>query len=355
MAYVNIKDSEIVNAIAKQVGVVQEVATQKVYELVNDSIQRVRREACPDLTSVNRLQTKIQAVQGSIGGISRRIEKFNKIAKLIITLITVFKVVKALVLKLPVPQAVPPGIGLPVGFSMIQTDILHKFKEKIRQGGDDAKGIVAVLKTPKDNIKTYTKILGRINLVTNGCRLEGILRREVARGRITEERLKALGIIKETRSGDEYIFSSLGSNLFSDSLLDRRGNFIETNSAGGISPTDKNTLADNAEKDLFSSLQKLDGENSELDKAISDLFDVYKAPTDDKIGTNPDFYYTGANGEIYELKIKLDPDSPSIAPRRFAVAIDKTGVEVLKGPKSFSSSTKVLLDEIKFRIDNQLP
>jgi hypothetical protein len=65
---------------------------------------------------------------------------------------------------------------------------------------------------------------------------------------------------------------------------------------------------------------------------------------------DPDYYYKG-----YELAIVDDPNSPKIAPRRYAIAKDKIGVIVLYGPSSFSSDTKVLLDEIKFRIDNQLP
>jgi len=352
MPYVNIKESQIVNAVAKQVGAVQEIATNKVYDLVNDSIQKVRREACPTLPEANRLQQRVNNVQSSIGSISSRINKFRKLAKIILLLITVFKVVKALILKLPIPQAVPPGIGLPVGLSMTQGDLLHKFKEKIKQGGDDAKGIIEVLKSPADNIKMYTRILSRVNIVTNGCRLEGILKREVARGRITKERLKHLGIIEEN---DEYIFSNVGSNLFSDFDFYRDGRVYEANSANGLSAAQKDKVADDAETNLLGSLEKLNGiDNQELKDAIKDVFDAYKQPADDKIDS-AEFFHTGPNGEIYKLKIRLDPTSPEIAPRRFAVAIDKTGVEILKGPKSFSSSTDILLDEIKFRIDNQLP
>lgn len=65
---------------------------------------------------------------------------------------------------------------------------------------------------------------------------------------------------------------------------------------------------------------------------------------------DPRFEYKG-----YKLEIILDPNSPKIAPRRYAVARDRRGVIMMKGQPSFSSSTDVLLDEIKFRIDNQLP
>ena len=345
MPYVNIKESTIVNGVAKQIGAVQDIATAKVYDLVNDSIQKVRRSSCPPLEETQRLQQRINSVTSSISNISIRINKFKKIAKTILTLVRVFNIIRRLVLKLPIPQSVPPGFGLPVGFSMVQTDLLHKFKEKIKQGTDDSKGIIEVLKSPADNIGMYTKILGRINIVSNGCRLEGVLKREVAKGRITNERLRALGIIKDGR----YIFSEIGPNLFDDLDFTRDGDLYENNSANGTK--NKQEIADNAENDLLGALQKLDKEGID----IGDIFNAFKGETEDQRLSNPDNFYTAANGEVYELKIRLDKDSPSIAPRRFAVAIDKSGVEILKGPKSFSSDTKILIDELKFRLDNQLP
>lgn len=78
-------------------------------------------------------------------------------------------------------------------------------------------------------------------------------------------------------------------------------------------------------------------------------------PTDAQGNPNPNYIHTSnTSGKTYKLAINQDPDSPYIAPRRFATATDNRGIVVLKGPSSFSSSTQVLLDEIKFRIDNQL-
>ena len=345
MPYVNIKESKLIGAVATQIGDVQGILTDKVYDLVNESIQKIRREACPPLPQTQRLQQKVNAVTSTVGSISIKINKFKKIASTIITLVKVFNAIKLLVLKLPVPQAVPPGVGLPVGFSMVQTDLLHKFKEKIKQSQDDAEGIVELIKASAPNLQMYTKILKRINIVTNGCRLEGVLKREVARGRLTNERLEALGILKDGK----YIFSELGPNLFDDFDFTRDGNVYENNSVNGTK--NKQELADNAENDLLGALQKLDKEGID----IGDIFNAFKGETEDQRLNNPDNFYTAANGEVYELKIRLDKDSPSIAPRRFAVAIDKSGVEILKGPKSFSSDTKILIDELKFRLDNQLP
>ena len=78
-------------------------------------------------------------------------------------------------------------------------------------------------------------------------------------------------------------------------------------------------------------------------------------PTDAQGNIDPNYIHTsGTTGKVYTLAINQDPDSPNIAPKRYATAIDSRGIVVLKGPSSFSSSTQVLLDEVKFRIDNQL-
>ena len=57
----------------------------------------------------------------------------------------------------------------------------------------------------------------------------------------------------------------------------------------------------------------------------------------------------------YTIKIVEDPNSPNFAKKRFAQVENISGVVLMKGPSSFSSSTRVLIDEIKFRINNQLP
>lgn len=64
---------------------------------------------------------------------------------------------------------------------------------------------------------------------------------------------------------------------------------------------------------------------------------------------SPDYLYKG-----YVLAIIQDPNSPKIAPKRYAIATDNAGIVRLRGESSFSSDTQVLLDEIKFKIDNQL-
>jgi len=79
---------------------------------------------------------------------------------------------------------------------------------------------------------------------------------------------------------------------------------------------------------------------------------------DDVQSKTDDIYVKGItfiseSGETYTIKVLRDPDSPPISARRQAVAIDFRGITVLTGPKSFASSPEILVDEVKFRL-NQL-
>jgi hypothetical protein len=104
---------------------------------------------------------------------------------------------------------------------------------------------------------------------------------------------------------------------------------------------------------LKARLQSLDIPIQECSKQSPDLAtivtEVQPLGNTGSEGTpSEDYLYKG-----YTLAIVLDPNSPRIAPKRYAIASDRQGVLRLRGDSSFSSSTQVLLDEIKFRIDNQ--
>lgn len=56
----------------------------------------------------------------------------------------------------------------------------------------------------------------------------------------------------------------------------------------------------------------------------------------------------------YVLEVRTVVGDSALTPRRYAVALNSQGIVILEGTPSFSSDTQVLLDEIKFRIDNHL-
>jgi hypothetical protein len=98
-------------------------------------------------------------------------------------------------------------------------------------------------------------------------------------------------------------------------------------------------------------------EEVEDPEALKELLGAVQPPenTGSEGTPNESFTYRGANGKDYTLAIIEDRGVEGPIPRRVAVAKDNIGVIVLRGQPSFSSDTQVLLDELKFRIDNQLP
>lgn len=65
--------------------------------------------------------------------------------------------------------------------------------------------------------------------------------------------------------------------------------------------------------------------------------------------------YESESGYKYTIKVINDPSAPPVAPKRQAIVLDYRGITVLTGPSSFASSPEILVEEIKFRINNQLP
>lgn len=134
-----------------------------------------------------------------------------------------------------------------------------------------------------------------------------------------------------------------------------------TSSLENIPPTKEfwstlDSAVDKGINDLLSSIRKIEDSNinSDTKDLIKGLLDNFADTGEGSASGNSKFFHTGPDGTVYELRIKNDPQAPPIAPRRYAVAINPEGVEMFVGDKSFASDVEVLLNEIKFRIDNQL-
>lgn len=61
--------------------------------------------------------------------------------------------------------------------------------------------------------------------------------------------------------------------------------------------------------------------------------------------------YTSSTGVTYTIKVINDPNSPSVAQKRQAIALDFRGIVILTGPTSFASDPNILIEELKFRLD----
>ena len=147
------------------------------------------------------------------------------------------------------------------------------------------------------------------------------------------------------REGRSISDLSLELNISNEEVVNR----LKSENVNQVSDLDNN----NVEQDLDNLLNKLDGLGLEVIADIRKELDGLSTIPVDTLGDGR-FFHRGPNGLLYRLEIRKDEKSPKVAAKRFAVALDEEEVVVLEGPKSFASDTNILLDEIKFRIDNQL-
>lgn len=406
MPYVNIPDSGLHGAIAKIVGKMQGNVMAKVITNSTNITNSLNRKGCPTGSETKRLRNKLNQNTTALQKVSSRISKFKAIPGKLKPPLGGLKAALKIILTLPIPQGVgiPPGpaggliLGLPINITTKYADTMHLLKEFIKQIDEVVIAIEAVLSTPSASLKSLKRNLGAADTAVKCCEVEAALKDQLDKGNINTKDLSDLSLLDD--SGD-MIFSSLGPKLLASvsnkgltnsgkdssknqSDLKSRGKWMEGidykendkvkykgvdyiclkdhhSSKSNIPPTKGfwNTLdgaLDDSVKKLLDSIKGI--QDSNLDQEVKDLIksliDQFDDLNDGDTKNNSKFFHTGPDGTVYELKIKKDPSAPPIAPRRFAVAINPDNVEMFVGPKSFASDVEVLLNEIKFRIDNQL-
>jgi len=382
MAYVHLPDSPMAGGIAKIIGKLQGKISASSLKQAGEIANSLRVSGCPSNRKLSRLRNQANGINNSISKIDRRLDKFRRIPKKLKGPVKALKVIIKVIKALPIPQSVPPGFGLPVNLTVKYSDILVKLQEFIQQIDEIITAIETALDVPSSSLNSIKSILSRTDSALTSCEISKQLEAELENGNISNEQLADAGLLDDDGI---FIFSTLGPTFIGNSNINGDGELQNTKVLGTQADIDAgatNVLIagtgsgtdgrftqadfdndqagiDVALKKLTDGLSKLQDSNIDkdikdrLNKLISSLSDSNKGVDDGASGPN---IYEAANGISYLLEIINDPNAPSIAPRRFAVAktLDE-GVAVLKGQPSFSSDTEVLLDEVKFRLDNQLP
>lgn len=388
MPYVNIPDSRLVGAIASQVGKIEGDVIGKVIKRAGELESKFRSEGCP--ANLGRIRVQLNGLNTSIGSINGKLSKFRRLPKKLRRPVRGLKAVLKLILSLPIPQSVPPGFGIPVSITTKYADLMHLVKEFIKQISNDIEGITQVLESSggaTSRLKSIDRAFKKIEVSLKACEVEKAILDKVEEGELTRNQLIRLGLIDIGRlrqlgldelekdeeeftekDTDGLLVSNLGPSLLGNGCVRDNRSVTEMAKESGLTNDEmfekiKNTtneqclaeVEDNfnsALNTVNSALKNLEG--SGFKDELTSLLDPFSSPTDEELNSDK-FTHIGPNGEQFFLDIQTDNSESFIAPRRFAVAKNISGVILLRGPKSFSSSIDVLLDEIKFRIDNQLP
>lgn len=309
-------------------------------------------------------------------------------------------------------------LGLPINITTKYADTMHLLKEFIKQIDEVVVAIEAVLETPSASLKSLTRNLGAADTAVKCCEIQAALNAQLDSGDLTQGELDDLGLADDDGElifstlgpkllasvSNKGLTNSSKDSLKSQSDLNKKGKWLlsnpinegkgdvndgkgdgvagityqvndqvkyenveyicikgHTSSLENIPPTKEfwstlDSAVDKGINDLLSSIRKIEDSNinSDTKDLIKGLLDNFADTGEGSARSNSKFFHTGPDGTVYELRIKNDPQAPPIAPRRYAVAINPEGVEMFVGDKSFASDVEVLLNEIKFRIDNQL-
>jgi len=335
MPYVNIKKSKLIASVSRQIGNLYGNLSNQIAATSLEMVQGYRRDGCPTEKNLLRNRGKVNQLFSTLSKTQRRLEKFRRLPRKLKRPISGFKRALQVILSLPIPQAVPPGVGIPVLITTRYADLLHLVKEKIAQIEEDIESIELMLQAPDELSGIINRQIARLNVATSTCEFEKSIQDDLNEGLVTEDED---GIFITSKLLPKYVGggTTLEPEGSSDEdLTDANNEFITI-----VSRLEKSNISQQVKDNVKTVLDSFDG--------------LYLANPDTQ---DPDgcTYYTAPSGDVFCLKIIKDPDSPDIAPRRYAAALDSEGVEVLTGQKSFSSNTDVLIEEIKFRIDNQLP
>lgn len=379
MAYVHLKESKMGAGIAKIIGKLQGKLSANAINQTIDIANSLRLGGCPTGPKLNRLQNQAAGISNALGGIERRISKFKRIPKKLKPPIKGLKTIIKIITSLPIPQSVPPGFGLPLLITTKYSDLLVKIREFVVQIEEIINVIENVLDAPSTTLNATLDIVHRADNAITSCVISKQIEDELNNGNISEDLLSEAGLLDDDGI---LIFSTLGPTFIGNGTLTEDGiknpkklctqeqiDSGDTSNCliGGTgSGTDGRFREEDFDTDnpsaalaaLSDGLNKLQDSNigDDTKKTIEKLLNTINDSKQDENGEDLDYNYLAENGIKYILEIQKDPNSPAIAPKRFAVAktIDE-GVTVLKGQSSFSSDVNVLLDEVKFRLDNQLP
>ena len=358
MAYIRIPPSFLPGAIALAVSKLEIELNTRVQAEAGKIVDRIRSEGCP--ADIGRAVQKVQGLGNAVNKLESRLKEFKALPKIILIPIKALETIAKIILSLPVPQSPSPVPGLPISVTNKLTELIIITFEFIAQKKEDAEAIVSIVDGPSVRLQFVSTQLRRVNSLTGICRVQQSLERKLEEGELTFEELVARGLINDEGG---FVTSDLGRQLVGGregrSISDLAGELGISNEevVDRLKDENVNQVSDldnqNVEQDLDNLLNKLDGLDLDIVNDIrKELDGLSKLPTD----TQGDgrFFHRGPNGELYRLEIRTDNKSPKIAAKRFAVALDEEEVVAIEGPKSFASDTDILLNEIKFRIDNQL-
>tara|TARA_R110002153_G_scaffold108907_2_gene249627 strand:+ start:2084 stop:3274 length:1191 start_codon:yes stop_codon:yes gene_type:complete len=293
------------------------VKSTSKFDIVVDDLIDEFKSSCPPKPELLRLVAQKNQIQTALSGLGASINTLQTTANTTKNIITSIQTAVSIIKAIPIPTSVPPGVGIPINVITILADSLDILGKLL----DGAKGSVSIVPTATkvigENINNVLNKLGELDVLVNGC-ID-----ELAAGLNQQEKNELINEIGNAAStaGD---FSNLGDNVIDEeALLDR----LSPNSADPLIYKRFILQTQSNDDNPFSFPQRRIRAYRERQQ------ETRQATLAEKNWFSP--RVPGFNGMVTDTYPQ------------------QTFTNLPDGGYSYSTSVKVLINEVKFRIDQE--
>lgn len=394
MPYTHIPESRMAGGLALIIGKIQGKLSASVMDGMAQVVNELQAPVCPADARLGQLDNKRNKLNNQLRGASNALSRFQRIPGSLKGPLGGLKAAIRIILAIPIPQSLPPGFGIPVNITNKFGDILVLLKEIVAQIGELIGAIEAALEIPASQLASLQAIAGRVDMPLKACRIKNRLDAAITTEEVSPEILESSGLVTFFRTETGALTGQIDNT---NSILSQTGRVFLNNASRDMNPESRGfsltpmaqqlledgqlpesarNAANDAQQRLLLLNDLLAGLNNlqqaelpdSLRDSLNDIATTFESLREgaeaDAAGeedgglanidpNDPRLSYTGEDGTVYKFVIIPDDTAPAIAPRNFAQARDLGGTVRFTGPKSFSQDLDVLLDEVKFQIDNQ--
>tara|TARA_R110000868_G_scaffold93559_3_gene258705 strand:+ start:394 stop:1362 length:969 start_codon:yes stop_codon:yes gene_type:complete len=317
--------SQISAIVASQTGKIQGELEARVLSEAFNITDKFRNE-CPTITGLENIVTTKNTLLKVVNSFSKTTNKFGSLANSLLPIIRAAKTLITLLKRDPTPIAVGT-----FPFKDWGGLIRSKTSGNQNSSADRLRKVDKLLEAVEDDVASIKALVGDVDPSLNQVR---------------------------------NVLNSIDTNIL-NCIVDIIGTTISTTGTGTINIAD-------IRKNLNSNTESLTADQVRIKELLTKIQPSENA-TSGEVSAG-EFTYTNTQGISYTLEIlniteidRVIPGQESsllvetekvgvsfIAPKRYAQAKNKNGVVILRGPASFSADTQILLDELKFKLDNQL-
>jgi hypothetical protein len=304
--------------VASQVGNIRGQVIVSVQKKVLEVLNKFANQ-CPPKKEMERLVKTRNTLSSHLSNFDGRIKAFTSTGSNLDGIIATTKLAIKIIKAIPTPTAIIPpqvgGLGIPVNILTKYSDKLIQLDKLLERLTNESQAIKGITDSVTGVVSNLQNRIRAIDFAIEGCYLENL---------------------------DNDLTNRL-DEITSPNLPEEINQTPGNNFSGIDIPLTTGRIT--ANQLLTGSLDDIIG--------LTGLNDFIGRIQPEPVGGQGDNISEQYKGLF--LSVVRDPNSPSIAPKNYAIAKDSTGVIVLYGQSSFSADTRVLIEELKFRIDNQLP